>query len=352
MTFFLHILPAWSELVFLALSLGALACRLWVLPVAGNAALPGHAHVTDRVWRFFAVSIAAALACSSINLLVRTAEMGGGQEILPLLPTVVLKTHFGTIWRIRTAGLVILGAVVMISRRQRDTLPALYFFVCMGAVIAMTESASGHAADAGDFSLAELADWGHLLGASIWGGGLVALSLVILPSMREAGDDGTRSMGEMASRFSRIAGSATAVIVITALYQTSVYVGSIGALIQSPYGWTIVVKIFLFLLLLSLAAFNRYFCVPRLTKGADSPQGRTTFPARLAEPLLRPFARRVKGQMVGQWFVRSVRIEAILMIGVLFCAALLRHEIPAKHYLHQQGGAQHHHGHNGVNDSR
>ncbi len=321
MTFFLHILPAWSELVFLALSLGALACRLWVLPV-GSDASPGHADITGRLWRFFAVSIAAALAVSSVNLLVRTAEMGGGQEILPILPTVILKTHFGKVWCVRTAGLIILGAVVMTLRRYRERLPALYLFVCIGAALAMTESASGHAADAGDFSLAELVDWAHLLGASIWGGGLVTLSLVILPHLREkSNDDGTLSIGETALRFSRIAGVTVAVIVITALYQASVYVGSIGALIRSPYGWTIAAKIFLFLLLLFLGAVNRYFILPRLKNEGE-------------------------GQGVRQWFVRSVRIEAVLMIAVLFCAAMLRHEIPAKHYLHRQGGPQHPHMHN------
>ena len=32
--------------------------------------------------------------------------------------------------------------------------------------------------------------------------------------------------------------------------------------------------------------------------------------------------------------MRNVRVEALLMMGILLCAALLRHEIPARHFLH------------------
>jgi hypothetical protein len=32
--------------------------------------------------------------------------------------------------------------------------------------------------------------------------------------------------------------------------------------------------------------------------------------------------------------MRNVRVEALLVVGILLCAALLRHEIPARHFLH------------------
>jgi hypothetical protein len=48
-----------------------------------------------------------------------------------------------------------------------------------GALIALTRSASGHAADWGDWTLAELMDWLHLPGWLGLGGGLLALATVV-----------------------------------------------------------------------------------------------------------------------------------------------------------------------------
>lgn len=48
------------------------------------------------------------------------------------------------------------------------------------ALIAASRSASGHAADSGDFTLVEIVDWLHIFMISTWGGALVLVSLVIL----------------------------------------------------------------------------------------------------------------------------------------------------------------------------
>ena len=152
----------------------------------------------------------------------------------------------------------------------------------------MTESASGHAADAGDFSIIEISDWLHLLAASVWGGGLFALSLAILPSFAKAGDQQARLTADAASRFSRIAGFAVGIIVLTALYNAWMYVGSITALIKSSYGWTIIAKIVLLFFLLYIGAFNRYVRVPRMRKAAGLPEGRMGIISGIFAPVLEP----------------------------------------------------------------
>src|SRR5262249_57620064 len=55
------------------------------------------------------------------------------------------------------------------------------------ALLALTRSASGHAADWGDMSLPELMDGLHLLAGSLWGGGLVVLASTVLPVLCREG---------------------------------------------------------------------------------------------------------------------------------------------------------------------
>ncbi len=346
-----HIVPAWLEIVFLVFVVGVLASLLWVFPSAARADLPERERLSARLWRFLAVSIAAALASGFVNLLVRTAEMSGSpvQDLFPLLPTVILKTHFGTVWLIRIAGLVLLWAFVTTGGKHRDSRPGLYVLLGIAAVVTMTESASGHAADAGDFSVAELVDWLHLFAACLWGGGLLVLSLMILPFLANAGGREAQSIAGAGSRFSRMGGIAVATIVFTALYQARVYVGSVDALVKAPYGRTIIAKIVLLVCLLVLGAFNRYISVPRLREWAGFPPARRRILSRLAGFFLGPFARNLKGAPVAKRFGRSVLIEAFLIIGVLLCAALLRHEVPARHFMHgehagENGHSLQHHG--------
>lgn len=344
MNLFLHIIPSWLELVSLAYCIGTLACCLWVFPISANTAQPKQGQLPNRVWLFLTIGIALTLASGAVNLLVRAAEMSVSPlwEAFPALPAVVLKTHFGGVWLIRIAGLVLLLAIVWAGRTYRDSRLALYFLLGIGAIVAMTESASGHASDAGDLSLNEIVDWLHLFAASVWGGGLFVMSVAVLPHLAREGAEGARSIAGVAARFSRIAGIAVGTIVLTALYNAWAYAGSIDALLKTPYGRTIIAKIVLLIALLILAAYNRYVRVPRLLALANMPTpGRSVLGGLLA-PLLAPFVRDADGDADAASFARSVRVEALLMVGVLFCAALLRHEVPAKHFLHlEHAGAMH-----------
>ena len=135
----------------------------------------------------------------------------------------------------------------------------------LGLIIAMTESASGHASDAGDFSVAEIMDWFHILAASVWGGGLFALA-VILPLFIKQAD--RTSIARVAGRFSRIAGYAVGVIAITSLYNAWSYVGSFAAFWKTAYGLTAQRRFSYSVVLIQFAAFNRYVSVPLLREKA------------------------------------------------------------------------------------
>jgi putative copper resistance protein D len=336
MTLFIHSIPAWFELFFLCLCMGILSCRLWVLSPATNAGPSPHENLFSRMWLLFGVGIAGIMASDVADILVRAAEMSGKplHSVLPVLTTVILKTHIGQTWLIRMAALILLSVAMITARRSRNSRAFLYLMLGLLVVISVTESASGHASDAGDFSVAEIMDWLHLLGALVWGGGLIAFSLVILPHMVKQDDYAAKPIAGAAARFSRIAGITVGIIVLTALYQAWVYVGSIEVLLKSPYGRTVIAKIFLLFLLLGLGAFNRYISVPRLQEHAGITATSRGIISRLFVPVLLSLTRDLKGRPIAVRFMRSVTVEALLVVAVLLCAALLRHEIPARHFSH------------------
>ncbi len=341
---FVHTVPAWFQLIFLAVCLGTLTCSLWLFDASAGAF--SSPKISSRLWRLFHIGLAAMIACSLADLLIGTAEMSGSPipSVFPVLPTVILKTHFGRVWLIRMASLVLLSVAVSTGRRHRGSRAFRYFLLGAAAIIAFTESASGHAADRGDFSLAEIMDWIHVLAASVWGGGLFVLSLYVLPALARS-DEGTAVMiAGIARRFSTIAGFAVGIIALTALYNAWLYAGSVDALWITPYGWTVIVKIFLFFLLIALGAFNRYVSVPLLQEWGAPPQA-THGTAGMAVRFFSRLPGNREGFGAAVRFMNIVRAEAFLMVPVLLCAALLRHEVPARHALHREHAGPGHEAH-------
>jgi putative copper export protein len=202
-------------------------------------------------------------------------------------------------------------------------------------VVAFTRSASGHAADAGDFKLPELMDWLHLIVASFWGGGLIVLSTVVLPIAIKRPDQGRILIANIARRFSTLAGATLAGVLMTGTYNAWFEVRSFQVLWETPYGRTLIAKLLLVLALIILGASNRYISVPLLEQWVGRPlPKRGTIYNLLVARYLTFIQRKPDGTHVACRFVRKVGIEAILIVGILMCAALLQHEVPARHSLH------------------
>jgi len=104
----------------------------------------------------------------------------------------------------------------------------------------------------------------------------------------------------------------------------------------------VVAKIVLLLVLINLGAFNRYVSVPLLQEWAGIfAEGRGFF-TRIAVRVFPRLELKKDGYQIALRFMRIVRVEAVLIIALLLCAALLRHEIPARHLAHMGHGAANH----------
>ena len=139
----------------------------------------------------------------------------------------------------------------------------------------------------------------HLLAAGAWLGGLVPLLIVLQAgTMREA--------AEAARRFSPLGLGCVLVLAGTALVQGPALVGGFANLVGAAYGRMILVKLALFLLMLGLAAVNRFALTAAL-------QGQANRQARSRMKL-------------------TVSLEAALGLMVVMAAGLLASLPPGAHH--------------------
>lgn len=331
----MHFIPEWLELVSLAFCFGVIACRLWFFTPQTQTEFAYQGDFVPRMWTLFCYGLAVIMAGSTVELLVRTAEITGRPfpAFFPVLPTVLFRTHYGCVWLVRIGALILL-AMSKAATRYRDSRTFLIFMLFLALMVSLSASASGHASDAGDLSVPEIMDWLHLLAACLWGGGLIVLSVSVLPNLIGRGELSAPLIARVAGRFSAMAGIAVGIIAVTAIYNLWYYVRIPEALWKTPYGLAVLAKIILFSILINLGGLNRYVGVPLLQEWAgSSAQSRGVF-TRLALRFFPRFELNGNGERIALRFMRSVRVEAFLIVIVLLCAALLRHEIPARHLAH------------------
>jgi putative copper export protein len=154
----------------------------------------------------------------------------------------------------------------------------------------------------------ELADWFHLLASVGWGGALLAIAIIFRPSSVANINEDQHAVSGIADRFYVFFGPVFALLMATGLYNAWVEVGDFGPLWTTSYGRILSIK-----LVLMAVLTVRYVIPPQ--HGKDD----------MGFVML---------------FLRRVRIEAFLILGILLCVALFSHEIPGRHAAH----VMHNHG--------
>jgi putative copper resistance protein D len=330
------------DLLALVTCLGTLSCRLWVLPppAAGeDTTMLSRLHAA--LWRLLGGCLLALTVSSTGELLGRTLTMSG----LPLamlgrtLPIVVLRTHYGRVWFVRLGALAMLWIGWGVGRRHQHARTVPAGMLAPACLIALTRSLSGHAADWGDMTPAVLMDGLHLLAGGLWGGGLLALTCVVLPPVNKCADQQRVLLATLARRFATLASRALAVVLLTGFANAWIQVGSVSALCATPYGLTLLAKLFLVCLVLLLGAVNHYIYVPLLQQwaGRQVAGGWLLHAPRLWQAFPTGWKTPVGPQVAPHWR-RTVVVESLLLIGVLLCTVLLLHGPPARSASHAMPG--------------
>jgi putative copper export protein len=142
------------------------------------------------------------------------------------------------------------------------------------AALLLTISLSSHAAGGADRWVAVLLDWGHLLAAGIWTGGLLALALCGLAAAKRLLGSDLDAAADTAAALTRSFATGAQVcmlaIAVTGTYSVLVHTEGIRALGRSAWGVELIVKLAILATVLIVAGANTVSLVPRVSERAAS----------------------------------------------------------------------------------
>jgi putative copper resistance protein D len=251
---------------------GGGAFRVYAIGVEPIAHESGLATAFDR-WFGRITLVGAILALlSAVAVLMATTGMMAGDMMAAIQPatltSVLWQTEFGHVWcaRLVVAVLLVLAPLMRpVGRRQAVVL-------VLSGLLLVSLGWVGHAADdQGALRLVhELNQMAHLLAGAFWLGGLLPLGWV-LARLWHTSDPAWLPLGrEVLPRFSQMGYSAVAVLAVTGTVNSVLLVVSPAALVGTSYGRLLLLKIFLFLAMVSLASINRFWLMPQIARQSST----------------------------------------------------------------------------------
>ncbi|WP_247342033.1 MULTISPECIES: copper homeostasis membrane protein CopD [unclassified Bradyrhizobium] len=217
--------------------------------------------IVRAAWIGVAVTVASGAAWVLLEAAAMSGLPLGEAATTDILSTVLAETQFGMVSEIRVALAIVLAACLSYDRLPLAQPLALASSLGLIAGIAWTGHAGSSAGDIG--SIHVMADALHLIAAAAWLGGLVPFTL-LLAEVRRNQDHASAFVSQAARRFSSLGMLSVGTILATGIVNAWILVGSIKGLLTTEYGWLLIVKIFLFMIMLAFAAINRYWLTPDL----------------------------------------------------------------------------------------
>src|SRR4051794_36897702 len=187
------------------------------------------------------------------------------------ISAVLLQTSFGRVWQ----GHLFAVALLVVVCALRPVRPG--YSVALAAFSLASLGWVGHALiGEGRIGTAYGVNQSvHLLASGLWLGGLVPLAALVFRAMRSVSGPEFAVMRTALQQFSRMGYVAVALIALTGIVNTAILVGSVHGLTGTAYGRLLLMKIALFLLLVGLAAINRFVLVPRIAQERKPMAGTT-----------------------------------------------------------------------------
>ena len=190
----------------------------------------------------------------------------GDAFVAGALPLVAFHTAQGQLWVLRLALAILLAVPLIGLHRNAQSVHhaqlTVVTLIAAGVLLASLAWSSHAAAVPGAARRFRLGvDGVHLLAAGAWLGGLPGLVMFL-------GTGPTTYAATMAiGRFSTLGMASVALILATGLVNTWYLVGSVPALVTTPYGRLLTVKIALFAVMVAVASVNRAVLTPQIARG-------------------------------------------------------------------------------------
>jgi putative copper export protein len=253
--------------------------------------LRGAAASLVNLWRLLAAVI---FFTSPLVLLNMTADMAGVSwtSAVDFVPQVLAGTHAGRVFQcfLPIAFVLLLGAYVPFPQSIRTTMLCL-----LTGVLLLLQALLSHAIDKGTLAVAVY--FLHEIAVGLWVGALLALWMVA-----RYGNPPDVWVEHAARRVSKLAFWSVIVLVVTGMYTAYNGLGfDLFHLLFSAYGRTLIAKVIVFMGIVAIGAYNRYWLVPNIGD---------------------PGARKI--------LLRNVQLEfVILLFAVVGLATLLANTPPA-----------------------
>jgi len=243
-----------------------------------------------------------AIVASVVGVGIQAAAVTGRgwQALNSDVVSAVMASSFGQSTLLRVIWLV---ALVVLLRWRAPIVVA----VCASAVAAGSFALDGHQRSIDPTWLLTSADVVHLLAAGLWAGGLVMLATVMNRKGVGISAQATEIAARSLRRFSAMSLGSVVVIALTGAIMAQVLVASPRG-ITTTYGWTLVGKVAIVVIVLGIAAWNRWRLVPGLDILAHAPtsvDGDPTVPRQLV------VTTRIEAGLLGVVLVLSGFLAAL-----------------------------------------
>ena len=280
-----------------AAAVGASASMLWL----ADGTSPWAARAHRRLRPFALASLVVGLAAYVCVFWLEAASMAevpvwrAGAAMMSMAS----QTHFGMAF---CAGLLALAIALAALASSQFRNGAMISLVATAAYF-YTRSMVSHAADNGDISLPVGADWLHLVTISLWVGEVIVAGLVTM-TVPVVDSADRKALGAYASQLSSSATAALAAIVLSGSYAAWRNLGALENLTGSAYGMALLLKLSAVLTAALLGGANRFLVMPGLLAAVrgDSP--------------------------ITHRFAAILKVEALVLVGVLILAAVLSSTAP------------------------
>lgn len=248
---------------------------------------------------------ASALGAASTFawLLAEAALLTGSWHSWALVAS---QARFGLVASART-GILVSSLLVAATMRSGTTL--WISEAVLGAMAVASFAWTGHGTmGAGIARVTHLAaDILHLLAAGVWIGALLPLAILSVQSLNAAEAGRARLLAQGLVRFSAVGPLAVSLLILSGLVNTRSVLGQAPwqALTRTAYGLVLLAKIGLLLLMLALAAVNRFRLTPALNARIQNAQ-----PARST-------LERLRMSLVSETVFGLLVLIAVSVLGML-----------------------------------
>jgi copper resistance protein D len=275
---------------------------------------------TTRMHRAALTLVGASLVGAVVAATALAVE-GGTSADVGSLGAWAGSTAEGQAWAASVVAASVVGAMTVARRAvparvSRDLWLEAAFVGALGMLLAFCSTR--YSAAIGSPAVAILAKFGHMTGAALWAGGLAVLAMLPALVSRGSDEETARFLLSATRRFSMIAVAGVTVAFATGTVIAAWHVPTLGALVATPYGILLSLKVVLVSIAAALGGFNRFVLHERIAYSVRESDGAAALPG-----MLTVVGPRIEPSAAVSTFARSIRLElAVLVLAIGLSVAI------------------------------